>query len=330
MTRLVRAAAVLRVAVLCLLPWRAGAVGFQTVLVPDPGNPPIELGIWYPRDAPARNERLFLDTQRVARDGAVAGNRLPLVVMSHGQGGRFSNHFDTAIALARAGFVAAALTHTGDNLHDQSRVIAIQDRPRQLHVVIDWLLHDWPMHGHIDPARVGVWGFSAGGFTALVAAGGVPDMSRIGPHCVTHPAEFACALITRSHVDFAKLPPIPAEAWVHDPHLRAAVIAAPAMGFTFDAAGLSHVRVPIQLWRAEQDHTLPQPFYAQAVRDALPSPPEYHVVANTDHLDFLAPCDQAKAQALPAICQSPPGFDRAAFHTMFDNDVVAFFRKNLM
>jgi predicted dienelactone hydrolase len=310
-------------------PMQAGAVGFQLVSVPDAHNPPIEMGIWYPSEAPAHAEKLFLDTQTVAKDGAVAGHALPLIVMSHGQGGRFSNEYDTAIALAQAGFVAAALTHTGDNLHDQSRVIMIQDRSRQLHVVTDWLLHGWAMHDRIDAGRIGVWGFSAGGFTALVASGGVPDMSLIAPHCASRPTEFTCALILRSHVDFVKLPPVPASAWVHDPRIRAAVIAAPALGFTFGRAGLSTIHIPVQLWRAGQDQILPQPFYAQAVKDSLPNPPEYHVVAGAGHLDFLPPCDAEKARIVPMICESAPGFDRAGFHSAFNKSVIDFFDRSL-
>ncbi len=312
-------------------------VGFQIVSVPDPGNPPIEAGIWYPSPSAAHPEQLFLDTQTVAIHGDLPAPdashgvpaMLPLVVMSHGQGGRFSNEFDTALALADAGFVAAALTHTGDNLHDQSRVVMIQDRSRQLRVLTDWMLRDWPFHARIDPARIGVFGFSAGGFTALVAAGAVPNMAQIGPHCAAQPGEFTCALIARNHVDLSHAQPLPANVWVHDPRIRAAVVAAPALGFTFDRAGLAQVHVPVQLWRPALDHMLPQPFYAQVVADNLPSPPEYHVVPNADHLDFLPPCDAAKVKIVPQICESAPGFDRAAFHATYNKAVVQFFRTNL-
>ncbi len=312
-----------------LVSLQANAAGFTQLSIPDPGNPPLEIGIWYPSDAPVHSERISLDTQDVARDAAVAGGGLPLIVMSHGQGGQFSNAFDTAVALANAGFVAAALTHTGDNLHDQSRVLRIWDRTRQLHVLTDWVLQDWPAHAQIDANRIGVFGFSAGGLTALVAAGGTPDMRRIGPHCAAHPAEFICTLIVRNRGDAGKPPALPADVWVHDPRVKAAVVAAPALGYTFGRTGLAGVHVPVQLWRAELDHILPQPFYAQAVHDDLPSPPEYHVVTGADHMDFLTPCDAQKARIVPAICESLPGFDRAAFRKAFDADVVRFFRANL-
>ena len=308
---------------------QAQAAGFMRVSVPDPGNPPLEVGIWYPSDTPAHPERLSLDTQTVADDAPVRGQALPLIVMSHGQGGDFSNALGTAVALANAGFVAAALTHTGDNLHDQSRVLAIWDRSRQLHVLTDWMLHDWKDHARIDPNRIGVFGFSAGGFTALVEAGGTPDLARIGPHCAAHPAEFTCTLITRNHGTAGKPPALPADVWVHDTRIKAAVVAAPALGYTFGRAGLADVQVPVQLWRAEQDHVLPQPFCAQAVRDDLPRPPEYHVVPGADHMDFLPPCDARKTRIVPVICTSAPGFDRTAFHAAFEAEVVRFFKAHL-
>jgi predicted dienelactone hydrolase len=88
--------------------------------VPDPNGSPLEAGIWYPSEAPAASQALGLYRQTVATNGLVVGRGLPLVVMSHGTGGSFEGHYDTALALAEAGFVVAAVTHTGDNYRDQS------------------------------------------------------------------------------------------------------------------------------------------------------------------------------------------------------------------
>ena len=319
----------LLLAAFVLLASPARAVGFREILVPDPGDAPIEVGIWYPSDAVPAAVPLGLETQRVATDGAIAGHDLPLIVMSHGTGGSFASHYDTAIALAEAGFVAAALTHTGDNFGDQSRAAHIIDRPRQLHVVLSYLLTDWPEREKLDPARVGVFGFSAGGFTALVAAGGTPDFSAIAPHCAAYPQEWTCRMLAERHVDLATIAVPPASAWVHDDRIKAAVIAAPALGYTFGKQGLAGVHVPVQLWGAADDEVLPLAWHAGAVDQALPTPPNYTVVANAGHFSFLAPCGPAFAERVPAICRDAPGFDRAAFHRQFNAAVVAFFKAKL-
>jgi predicted dienelactone hydrolase len=307
----------------------AHSVGFQSVTIQDPGNPPLVTAIYYPTGDAAAPLQVGLDHADLAVGGAVDGALLKLIVFSHGQGGSGTNHMDTAIALAQAGFVVAAPTHTGDNLHDQSRVMRIWDRSRQLRAVTDWVLTAWPAHAHLDQAHIGVFGFSAGGFTALVEAGGEPDLSLIPAHCANYPAEYTCGLIRQAEPGKAALPTPPAGAFVHDRRIAAAVVAAPALGFTFTRDALKRVTVPVQVWRAGADDILPQPFYAQAVADALPSPPDYHVVPDALHLDFLSPCDAVKAQIVPVICHSLPGFDRAAFHRSFDEAVVRFFLRTL-
>jgi predicted dienelactone hydrolase len=56
----------------------------------------------------------------------------------------------------------------------------------------------------------------------------------------------------------------------------------------------------------------------------MPKGPEFHVVANADHFDFLAPCTELLRQFAPQICVSRPGFDRAGFHQTFNREVVRF------
>jgi predicted dienelactone hydrolase len=303
-------------------PAQAGSVGFSTLSVPDPGNPPLEVGVWYPTTATPQPAHVGLYTQMLALDGAVAGRDLPLVVLSHGHGGEFAGHSDTALALAEAGFVAAAPTHTGDNYRDDSQALDIQARTRQLHAVIEYMVAHWAAHA-VDPSRIGVFGFSAGGFTVLAAAGGEPDLRLVAPHCAAHPKFYDCTLGTSHHQ------PAAPSAVVHDSRISAVVAAAPALGFAFAPAGLRAVTMPVQLWRAADDQILPSPFYVEPVAAALPDKPDLHLVANAGHFDFLAPCPPTLAHISPVICTSRPGFDRAAFHQEFNEKVVAFFERSL-
>jgi predicted dienelactone hydrolase len=301
------------------------SVGLQLIQVPDGQGAPIEVGVWYPTTTPATAPARGMSALPVAAGAPLAGDHLPLVVMSHGNGGWFGGHYDTAIALAKAGFVVAALTHTGDNYKDQSRATDMANRPRQLHVLIDYMLKDWNDHARLDANRVGAFGFSSGGFTVLAAAGGEPDLTRIAPHCQAHPANYDCQLIARNP------PPLDAisATWTHDKRIRAVVSAAPAMGYAFSRKGLSTVTMPLQLWRAADDQILPDPDYASAVRANLPRAPDYHLVDKAGHFDFLSPCDDYTRKTVPFICQSDPAFDRVAFHKDFNAAVVGFFEANL-
>ena len=218
----------------------------------------------------------------------------------------------------------------GDTYQDRSRAGQILRRPPQLQRVLDYMLTVWPDHARIDPERIGAFGFSAGGFTVLAAIGGVPDLTKIAPRCEAHPDYFECTLRKR-----AGLAPQPAisdnqtQASFKDMRIKAAVIAAPALGYTFDREGLDPVMIPIQLWSAEFDHILPAPDYADSVRTNLPRPPEFHLVAKADHFDFLAPCSAEFAKVAPDVCQSLAGFDREEFHQRFNGEVVRFFRETL-
>ena len=293
-------------------------VGFAVVEVPDPHDRPIELGIWYPTTADPAPMDLGLSRQVVARNAPVAGKDLPLIVISHGTGGGIPSHADTATALAQAGFVVATPTHTGDNYRDDSYVGTdrwLPGRARQVRRVIDYMRSEWAGHDRLD-GRVGVFGFSAGAFTALVVVGGVPDMAQVARHC-QEARELACTL-------WRKPPHTAVSAWVHDPRVSAAVVAAPGVGFAFEPDGLAHLTAAVQLWSAGDDRVVLYGSNTALVRRQLPSA-EYHEVPKAGHMSFLVPCPGGP----PPLCRDADGFDRAAFHAEFNRAAIAFFRARL-
>jgi predicted dienelactone hydrolase len=306
-------------------------VGFQQVSVPDPEGKPVAMAIWYPSDAPAADSPLGMFSHFVATNAPMSGKQLPLILISHGTSGSLASHYDTALALAEAGFVAAAISHTGDSFADQSYAgnrIDLIDRPRQIRVALDYLLGSWKDHAQLDPERIGMFGFSLGGFTTLVAIGGTPDLARMARLCATKPEAPECVFVKQRQGDQLEQPANAPE-WVHDPRIKAAVIAAPAVGFLFEGGGLKRVSVPVELWRASNDHQAPDEWNSGIVRKELPKPPDEHVVPGVDHFVFLAPCSQALTKAAPLICEDPPGFSREEFHEGFNRALIAFFSTEL-
>jgi len=182
----------------CALSACVHAAGFQRGLSEDPDCNPLQIGIWYPSLAIPAPVTIGTTTMTVAPNGAVHGQALPLVVVSHGTGSSYLGHAATAVALADAGFVVVAVTHTGDNYADQRRSAFIMDRPRHISRVIDRMLSAWGNRSAIDAARIGVFGYSSGEFTALVGVGGIADFAGFGPMCQQRPSDFACQLVARA------------------------------------------------------------------------------------------------------------------------------------
>lgn len=296
-------------------------VGFQQLAIADPGHPRIAAGVWYPTTAKPGFTLLGSSGQRVAINGPVDGSRLPLVVFSHGTAGSAASHADTAIALAEKGFIVIAPTHPGDTFKAASNIEPwLMDRTRHIQKTIDAALMSWKDRKHVDPRRIGLFGFSAGATTALIAIGGKPDLRRIATECTARP-EFICKTTSPQ-----KYKDHPQASWPSDNRIRAAVLAAPGLGFTFDAASLSGVTVPVQLWAGTADITVPLATNAGYLARLLGPKAEMHSVPRAVHFSFLMPCGLLGPREL---CKDPKGFSRTALHRQFNADVVRFFSSEL-
>ena len=305
-------------------------VGFQLAQVTDTNGQAFAVGIWYPTGA-STWPTTFLDLRLmdVARDAPISGRGLPLVVISHGNGGGIGGHADLALALAGAGNIVVAPMHPGDNYKDQSAagtVPWISGRTRQVHATIDHMLKNWQGRAHINPEQIGAYGFSAGGSTVLASIGAQPDLGLIAKYCAES-REFICGLLRDGkspllNPDMAKM----GNAFLYDSRIKAAVVAAPGLGFLMGPGTMGKVSVPVQMWSGAEDKLVPYATNARFIRDALGSGVEFHSIPGAQHFSFLVPCG---VLGLPLLCKDQEKFDRKAFHTSMNASVVEFFAKNL-
>ena len=129
---------------LCLTATLAQAAGFRFIDVPaDTDGPALNGAIWYPCSEPPGEIDLGNIAVPGVKDCPITGDKLPLVVVSHGRGGSFIGHHDTAETLADAGFIVAAINHPGSTTSDVSHVgdlSALVERPTDIKRLIDSLL----------------------------------------------------------------------------------------------------------------------------------------------------------------------------------------------
>lgn len=311
--------------VLCCLASPAEAAGIQLV---DSG-PGLAGAIWYPCVGEPKDVALGELAPPVdipltgVKDCPVTGAKLPLVIFSHGRGGWFGQHNDTAEALAGAGFVVAAVNHPGDNGNDSSKrdsLSVLASRPADMIRLLDFMLSGWKDRAAIDPARIGFFGFSAGGYTGLVLAGGNPDFRRIAPYCRESDKSRSCEQFRSGDIP-TNLP--------HDHRIRVAVLADTAVNYAFTQEGLAGIQIPLLIWRSETGGAGVDPKGTAHTADSLPRRPDIHTVP-AGHFAFLPPCLPPLAATVPRICTDVPGFDRAVFHREFNVSVVRFFRDHLV
>lgn len=289
-----------------------------------PAGPAIRLLVWTPCAEPPHEMDARGATFFAVPGCSVTDERLPLIVISHGRRGWFGGHHDTAAALADAGFVVATLSHPGDTWRDTSRTDSLSvlvERPADIKRVIDYMLNDWPDASRIDARRIGLYGFSFGGYTGLAVIGGKPDLRKGLPNCATS-SLLACKQLENGET--------PDQAVAPDPRVRAAVIVDPYPAFVFPEESLKRISVPVQLWSSDpaQNADGLSGCCAAAIKQWLPVR-DYHFVANAKHFSFLATCTPKEKRDNPAICTDAPGFDRVDFHRRLHTEMVEFFRKNL-
>ena len=304
--------------------------GLRDLTYKDPSTgAATDLTVYYPTPGGESSIRRDLYTLSAAQDAPPADGKLPVILWSHGSGGTTLAHHDSAEWLARRGFIVIAPLHAGNNHFDHSgegTARMWQGRPRALTAALDAVIADKVLGAHVDVARVGAAGFSAGGYSVLAAAGAVGDMTLLSKHCAAHASEDPefCSLSHGQAADDATKPP---PIHVQDKRIRAVVAMAP-VGALFGNDAMAELTAPVRIYRAEKDMVLRQPFHAERVHQLLPKA-EYVVVNNAGHYAFLAPFPAGLGPGVGPVADDPPGFDRPAYHAKLNAELTQFFLRTL-
>lgn len=316
----------------------AAQVGWSQLEIPanEKDGLATTVALYYPSPTPPRNLPMGPFTPLAAREGVPEPMAKGLILLSHGLRGSELGHSRLAEALAARGYLVAALRHPGDNWMDSSLLNKTPERyfferPRQVSRVIDTLLAHprWKDRIARDAKgpRIGALGHSAGGYTVLALAGGVPDLAQSFRHCQEEGKDDPLFCKTRSTEAPASTPTATAGPPLKDERVRAVVALAP-VGVLFTAVSLAKVQVPVAIYAGVKDRWLVPRFHAEWVARNLPGA-ELHLVPNAWHFAFMDKPSMAIQTPDGDVAADPPGFDRAAFLKQLGPAIADFFDKNL-
>lgn len=308
------------------------------------GDGPVT--VFFPSAAPAQTVKRGPLTLQLAVDAPPARGNGRLVVISHGSGGAPWGHADIARVLVDHGFVVAMPEHRADNYRDSSEPgpDSWKRRPAEVSRTIDALQADARFAPLLDFEKVGMYGMSAGGLTALVLAGGRWSPSEMARHCAVHIADdfHSCVgLTTRLRGNVFDSVKKTMALWAigarfsdprwyshHDPRI-AAVVAGVPYAAVFDMASLAEPRVPLALVTAGQDKWLVPRFHSDRVRDACKPCTVLAHMEQAGHGALLSPFPSHLDGLVAELLEDGPGFDRSQLREV-DTRIALWLRRQLL
>lgn len=264
-----------------------------------------------------------------------------LVVLSHGSNGNPWQQSDLAQQLVHAGFVVAAPFHVGDSSrdHDHSTISNWTNwklRPTYVTATIDAMAQSKRWTVRTD--KVGVYGMSAGGHTALTLAGGKWSVDQLRRHCNQHVREdFLICSEGRSRLkgdwlDWLRMARTLArnqyymrDGTLHghiEPRVAAVVVEVPVLG-EFDMKSLTNSTRAIGVVQALDDQYANPLLHSGALLRACRHCVELASVSGAGHLSFISPA------VPPEVGTDAPGFDRRVVADV-QAKVAAFYVRHLI
>ena len=273
----------------------------------------LELAIWYPTTRGTnkidKGDWIF----QSANNAPPLSGRHPLILLSHDSpGSRFSLH-SLATALARNGFVIAAITHAGDNIDDMRLLYTgrqLTTRVKQLKFALDILLSNTATEPMIDAQHIGMMGIGPGGTAALMLAGARPETKTWGSFCTEAPESIYCTPWVKNRMDEFV---VDENFIAKDNRINAVCAVAPAYGMFLTPTAMEEITIPILYIQADKSQLCP-PKLSQTIMAALTSNRktalEFVSLPDADTVTLTSPCgSDILTETFPELCRPRPERD---------------------
>ena len=258
--------------------------------------------VWYPIDAkiplpvPDIKENPFLPV--IAKKEAPLPElplQFPVVLLSHGSGGKADKLFWIVDSLVREGMVVVAVDHVGNMTGDSSGdgMMRIWNRPLDLSFALDRVLDQKEFISRLDLTRVAAVGHSAGGTAALLLAGARLSADRFQspiPYCAGTKDPYYAKLCTEvAAIKPKTYPKKTIEGDYSDSRVKAVVALDPGFARSFDPPSFKQLRAKALLFIAERINTPHDEIFSKEFSHFLPAD-MHQVVPRSFHMTFLQAC----------------------------------------
>lgn len=309
------------------------------------GSRPLATAVWYPAPAGTQEASWRISIFNAGKNAieaplAASQEKLPLILISHGTGGSAATMAWLAETFAANGYLVAAVNHHGNTGYESTPRLegfaVWWDRPKDLSVLLDKLLADRRFGPHIDINRIGVAGFSIGGYTALAVVGARLSYDQWIDFCATHAFDSNCKLPPEAKFTQADLRHMLAsnqrvkdaiassgESFL-DSRIKAAFVISPALGPVLTKASLSAIQVPVRIVVGSQDDQTVPDVNAKPIASVIPMA-RLDVLPNVTHYTFLPTCTLLGRFVARQYCTDPKGVDRDAAHDQVSSAALNFF-----
>lgn len=309
---------------------------------------PLTVTVWYPAKAGTAERKTSIgifNTGLSARGAEISSlkERYPLIALSHGTGGSAASISWLGKRLARRGYIAAAVNHHGNTGAERKKVLQgfllWWERPRDISQVISQLLADKYFGQKIDRDRIGVAGFSLGGYTALASVGARLEIEKWEGYCVERSGDPTCNLppeapFNKDDVNRFLQSDIYLESIKDannnyaDGRIRAAYVIAPVLTPIMSTVSLNKISLPVKIVTGDHDDQSVSELNALPLAKVIPQA-QLLIIPQAGHYTFLTQGTILACIFAARYFKDPRSVDRVKIQKKVGDDAADFFDRSL-
>lgn len=288
---------------------------------------------WYPVNPETSGEKSpnEWDQFEVAVNAPImsAKRKFPIIVISHGYGGNPHQLSWLIKKLVYQNYIVLAVQHL--DIQNGKPQLNLWQRANDIQTMLDKFSSEaWSSYADLN--KIGIAGYSAGGMTGILLAGGrATQLEKItpGPNDATA-EEFEGVGLLAPTIDKNKM----AQDW-RDPRIKAVFLMAPAWAWIFDEESLKKISIPTYLIASSADNVLVTENNAGFFAKNIPGSIYQTIPGKAGHYIFISALNEKerkKADISPELnflFEDSERVDRDWIQFQVSEQAITFFNQEL-